>query len=1130
MSNLRRWANYDWIAAFVLVPVLFAPALFTVGSVLLALAGVPLYLAWLFWRYPNARSRFNLPILLLLVAVLASLYASVDLFVSLPALCGIMLALVIVYTLLVHAERMSPTKVLLGAWLIGLLVALLTLAAPEPADKFTVLTGMTPHLPDALAAAILALREGRALNANVGAGMLLLVLPLNAFALQFLPRDVSLDFKNGAPALKISARVVRLALLLSFTLMLLAFVATQSRSAFLGLGCALIFLVWMYFPARRPLLAVVTLTLVLLASTLLIQFPAPLAPWLDDNLVGNLPARVEIWTRSLALAQDFPITGVGLGGFPLVANALYPFFIHSASAPPPHAHNLLLQAADEVGILGVMAYLGLLVAFIFCVRSAYRDAMNSVEHGIVLGITAGMLAYQIYGLTDAMGLGTRASLVFWLALAAAGILYARRPVAQPSRLSQSLTRVRSFGGLGVGVLASGLIVTAGIIVAITLSNGWQCDMLVNASAIETAHGLIPLGSATVRLTRWFHAGNAQPSACAAPLNRLVGIQALGVQQNGNAALEKFESALAANSNDFGALLWLARAREERGDTEGALELWKRVGNFRHLRELARAAERDGKLDRAMTIWQLLGDTTRLQELARKGEREGNLDQAIAIWKMLGDTTRLDALAQKSEREGNLDRAIAIWLWLGNTIRLEALANASEKSSGVDRAIRIWLELGNHERLEALARRAEGKGDITHAVKIWRALKKNNELARIARVSEQRGDWDRARALWRELGDAERVRTLAWHALQANDLVRAAAALEDFEALAPHDARLDPLQSQLAEKYAAQNEYAPALAAYQRVLHRNPDNRYVEQRILEISWQSGAARQTFVLLVAALCDTHTREPLWHTLDTFVRASDPPARRALLDAALARDCAARTRAKILQPLAEEAEQQGDWQVAIPIWETLRDAHALRQVLAHVEPKNSEAHKLALDALTRIAPGDSSNYVQLARLWIAEGNYTTARLVLERAAGQRVDSPWFYLLLGDLYRRDAQPQSEIQLYEKALRYLHEPQPLYVPLGVALFQESQFEEASFYLQRAVTSNAADARAHYYLARALWKQDKWQEAMDGLARALCLRPDNAYYRTLWTAWVREAQRMGVQNYPADFDSALCVTPTVAVQ
>ena len=61
--------------------------------------------------------------------------------------------------------------------------------------------------------------------------------------------------------------------------------------------------------------------------------------------LGGLDGRLEVWSRALFMTQDFPFTGIGMGTFRQVANAMYPFFLAGPDADIPHAHNLFLQVA-----------------------------------------------------------------------------------------------------------------------------------------------------------------------------------------------------------------------------------------------------------------------------------------------------------------------------------------------------------------------------------------------------------------------------------------------------------------------------------------------------------------------------------------------------------------------------------------------------------------------------------------------------------------------------------------------------------------------------------------------------------------------------------------------------------------
>lgn len=143
--------------------------------------------------------------------------------------------------------------------------------------------------------------------------------------------------------------------------------------------------------------------------------------------LNTLLFRQEVWRWALAAIQDFPFTGCGLGTFRDVVRLLYPLDV-APGYDISHAHNMLLQAALDVGLPGLVAYLALLgIAVIVggrCVVSAFRAAAcGGMEAGrqrtlacFVAGLVAGLGSLHIYGMLDALTLGSKPGLIFWYAL------------------------------------------------------------------------------------------------------------------------------------------------------------------------------------------------------------------------------------------------------------------------------------------------------------------------------------------------------------------------------------------------------------------------------------------------------------------------------------------------------------------------------------------------------------------------------------------------------------------------------------------------------------------------------------------------------------------------------------------
>ena len=101
-------------------------------------------------------------------------------------------------------------------------------------------------------------------------------------------------------------------------------------------------------------------------------------PWIleiafSSGTISGWDGRREIWSRAIYMIQDFPFTGIGMGSFGEVADALYPFFSYSPGAIL-HAHNLFLQIAVDLGIPGLIAWLAILLVVIVLSWKLYRWA------------------------------------------------------------------------------------------------------------------------------------------------------------------------------------------------------------------------------------------------------------------------------------------------------------------------------------------------------------------------------------------------------------------------------------------------------------------------------------------------------------------------------------------------------------------------------------------------------------------------------------------------------------------------------------------------------------------------------------------------------------------------------------
>ena len=237
--------------------------------------------------------------------------------------------------------------------------------------------------------------------------------------------------------------VTTAAVLLSVSLIL-----GQSRSAIAGvLGVLLVTLPLMVQGLRWRLLAYAGLGAVIAlqvaASTTFAQMEvervAPTrteisaVPWQQTYDEFNVNVRFEIWGSALAIVRDYPLTGAGMAMFrDGRVRAAYPVPMMGDSIIP-HAHNDLLQIASDMGIPGLIVFIGMHAAVGSMLFKAWRGG-DAQAKAVSVSTAAGLLAHFIYGLGDAITLWDRFFFPLWMLFGLAGaqyVLVTRQPKPEP---------------------------------------------------------------------------------------------------------------------------------------------------------------------------------------------------------------------------------------------------------------------------------------------------------------------------------------------------------------------------------------------------------------------------------------------------------------------------------------------------------------------------------------------------------------------------------------------------------------------------------------------------------------------------------------------------------------------------
>jgi len=203
-------------------------------------------------------------------------------------------------------------------------------------------------------------------------------------------------------------------------LMVFVLLLTQSRTSVLMLllvAAVVLGIRW------RPV-GVVVLALFIVGAMLVVigLFSGTLNDWLTtadavsrlaDTEPNSWSLRVEAWHNALNTIRDYPILGAGLRAFPPVARLNYEFDVIGPDYALRHAHNLWLQAGADLGVVGLAGFSWLTVVLLL-LGWAVQRRRRSEERVQLTGIWLGLVVWMGHGMSNAVSLGGRPALVFWL--------------------------------------------------------------------------------------------------------------------------------------------------------------------------------------------------------------------------------------------------------------------------------------------------------------------------------------------------------------------------------------------------------------------------------------------------------------------------------------------------------------------------------------------------------------------------------------------------------------------------------------------------------------------------------------------------------------------------------------------
>ncbi len=429
-----RWAEPFWVGAIGLVLLLLDASRTPAGYALLLVA---LFLFWPFRYVAAVRARaptsglgrfayfpspITLPLLLMALTLAASLWilptGGSTLTVAGDLLFGLALSVALFHWPPVQATpaRLGYIFVAFGAFL-ALLAPFITAWKAQnrlfSSSIYAQLESFSQAAPDTI-------------HANILAGALALCIPV------LLSLWGNLRQEQRKHALVLQAFLFALLFAIGAVLIL-----TQSRGAYVATAGGVLTLL----TVRRPRLGMSVIAAGL-AGLLLLWRTVPAEVQSDvlsaGGTLGGWPGRLDIWQNSVAAIRDFPFTGIGVGAFAQTLPLLYPLRVTTVDYP--HAHNVFLQIGVDLGLMGLVAFLAILLGL-----GTLSGGQARQGNWLAAGALGGLVALSIHGLVDTVIWANRLTFMSWVLFAYAAAIIQHGQAARYPSTTDPAERLRVYG-------------------------------------------------------------------------------------------------------------------------------------------------------------------------------------------------------------------------------------------------------------------------------------------------------------------------------------------------------------------------------------------------------------------------------------------------------------------------------------------------------------------------------------------------------------------------------------------------------------------------------------------------------------------------------------------------------------
>lgn len=224
--------------------------------------------------------------------------------------------------------------------------------------------------------------------------------------------------------IKEKAKNKKILYILLLLVMLFDIFATYSRNAWIGLliGCLVLAIIYNW----KVLIGLGTIGVI----TLFI-------PKLSHRFVSALSTssnvdRIKLWETAIKMFRKHPFTGVGNGNYiTLYDNYVnsYPELKYLNYSNYP-SHNSYLKVASELGIFGLIAFIGVLANSVLKLRKLLKLTQDDYYKAFFTGFLASVVAFLVMNFSDNMFFIPNTTTYFWVFIALADNLLYKNKTSQ----------------------------------------------------------------------------------------------------------------------------------------------------------------------------------------------------------------------------------------------------------------------------------------------------------------------------------------------------------------------------------------------------------------------------------------------------------------------------------------------------------------------------------------------------------------------------------------------------------------------------------------------------------------------------------------------------------------------------